>query len=399
MSNVRVRPDAAEKLALMADATRFEPAGDRPQAETRALFHRKPTPEDRLQSALQCIAHVTTPTGQMPVLKTMVTTACEKNCYYCPFRAGRGKMDRVSFQPDELAHTFDQIQRAGLVKGIFLSSGVVNGGVSTQDKIIDTIEIIRRKYDYQGYIHLKIMPGAEYDQLFRAMQIADRVSINLEAPTAERLHALAPKKDFNGELLERLHWSRDIRQQYPGLVRASTVTQFVVGAVGDTDLELLSLSTRLYRQLGLTRAYYSGYTPVEETPLENIPPTDPLRERRLYQASFLLRDYLWEVEDFPFLSDGNLRLDVDPKRAWADLHLIHSPVDVMRASRADLLRVPGIGPRGADAILKARRKGRLSDLAHLSKLGIHAQWAAPYILLDGRRPPLQLPLFGDSQGR
>ncbi len=392
-----VRPDAAEKLALMADATRFEPAGDRPQAETRALSRRKPTPEDRLQGALQCIAHVTTPTGQMPVLKAMVTTACEKNCYYCPFRAGRGKMDRIAFQPDELAHTFDQIQRAGLVKGIFLSSGVVNGGVSTQDKIIDTIEIIRRKYGYQGYIHLKIMPGAEYDQLFRAMQIADRVSINLEAPTAERLHALAPKKDFDGELLERLHWSRDIRQQHPGLVRASTVTQFVVGAVGDTDLELLSLSARLYRQLGLTRAYYSGFNPVEENAAGKIflPPI-PCASGGCIRPVFLLRDYLWDVEDFPFLADGNLRLDVDPKRAWADLHLSQSPVDVMRASRADLLRVPGIGPRGADAILKARRKGRLSDLAHLSKLGIHAQWAAPYILLDGRRPPLQLPLFGDS---
>lgn len=391
--NVRVVPDAAEKLALMADAARWEPAGDRPRAEAPLEPRRRHDPEDKLAVAMRCVAYVTTPKGPKPVLKSLVTSACEKNCFYCPFRAGRGKMHRVTFSPDEMAHTFDQMQRAGLVDGIFLSSGIVNGSVTTQDKIIDAVEIIRRKYEYQGYVHLKIMPGAEYDQLFRAMQIADRVSINLEGPTPERLRALAPKKDFDGELLERLAWSHDIRQKHPHLVRASTVTQFVVGAVGDTDLELLSLSQRLYRQLGLTRAYYSGFSPVDETPLENVAPTDPQRERRLYQSSFLLRDYLWDVEEFPFLADGNLRLDVDPKRAWADVHLVHAPVDVMNATRADLLRVPGIGPRGADAILKARRRGRLTDLSHLSKLGVNAGWAAPYVLLDGRRPPLQMPLF------
>jgi predicted DNA-binding helix-hairpin-helix protein len=282
------------------------------------------------------------------------------------------------------------------VDGIFLSSGIIKGGVTTQDKIIDTIEIIRRKHSYRGYVHLKIMPGSEYAQLERAMMLADRVSINLEGPTQERLNALAPKKDFAGELLNRLAWAHDIREKLrrEGRKAASIVTQFVVGAVGDTDLELLTLTERLHRQMGLARAYYSAFHPIEQTPFENLTAVLPLREHRLYQASFLLRDYGWDSEDLSFVDDGNLRLDVDPKRAWADAHLRQQPIDVMLADKAALMRIPGIGPKGAEAILKARAQRRLTDLSQLRALGIHApDQAAPYILLDGQRPPQQLPLF------
>jgi predicted DNA-binding helix-hairpin-helix protein len=326
----------------------------------------------------------------------MVTTACEKNCFYCPFRAGRGKTKRVTFKPEELAKAFDDLQRAKIVDGIFLSSGIIKGGVTTQDKILDTIEIIRRKYQYRGYIHLKIMPGSEQDQILRAMQIADRVSINLEGPTQERLHALAPKKDFSGDLLERLAWAGKVRQEqgHSRQKLASLVTQFVVGAVGDTDLELLSLSERLYRQVGLARAYYSAFSPVIDTPFENLTPEVPLREHRLYQSSFLLRDYGWDVEDLPFQTSGNLDLNLDPKRAWADKNLLHKPIDLMRAGREELLRVPGIGPKGADAILNARTKGQIQDMAQLRAIGIRApEQTVPYILLNGKKPPQQLKLF------
>jgi predicted DNA-binding helix-hairpin-helix protein len=226
------------------------------------------------------------------------------------------------------------------------------------------------------------------------MQLADRVSVNLEAPTQERLSALAPKKDFTRELLTMLRWAEDIRRKHPEQKLARTVTQFVVGAVGDTDLELLSLSSLLYRQMGLTRAYYSGFSPVVQTPLEDVPPTSPLREHRLYQASFLLRDYGWRVEDLPFMMDGNLELELDPKRAWAERHLRSNPIDIMQASKQQLLRVPGIGPRGADAILRARCLGRLTELSHLRQLNIRApEQAAPYILLDGHSPIVQMSLF------
>lgn len=385
--NIHTEPDPFQKLTQMGDVTLYEPAGDNPSAER----HKRVPYQSR--SFEECITHVSTPRGAKPVLKTMVTTACEKNCFYCPFRAGRGKTKRLTFKPDELARTFDTMQRAGMVDGIFLSSGIINGGVTTQDKIIDTVEIIRRRYGYRGYVHLKIMPGAEYDQLRRAMQIADRVSINLEGPTPERLTALAPKKDFDDELFQRIQWAGQIRAAERGKL-ASIVTQFVVGAVGDTDLELLALTERLHQHTGLARAYFSAFSPVTQTPFESLAAVSPVRERRLYQSSYLLRDYGWDVEELPFSGDGHLRLDADPKRAWADENLLNAPVDLMRAERESLLRVPGIGPKGADAILAARRRGPLRDLATLRALGIRApEQTAPYILLNGRRPPQQMSLF------
>jgi len=335
-----------------------------------------------------------TPKGKKPILKTMMTTACERNCHYCPFRAGRSKTQRVTVSPDEMAGAFDTLQRANQVQGMFLSSGIIKGSVTTQDKILDTAEIIRNRYHYRGYLHLKIMPGIEFDQLYRLMQLADRVSVNLEGPTQVRLNALAPKKDFQRELLNMLQLAEEIRRTHPYEKLAGTVTQFVVGAVGDTDLELLSLSNRLYRQYGLTRAYYSGFSPVIQTPFENLPSTDPLREHRLYQASFLLRDYGWRVEDLSFMADGNLRTDIDPKRAWAERYLREAPIEIMTARRDQLLHIPGIGPVGADAILRARRLDKLTDLSHLRQLNIRApEQAAPYILLDGHRPATQMVLF------
>jgi predicted DNA-binding helix-hairpin-helix protein len=380
-------PDTITKLAQMGDATAFEPAGDKPQQERPRVAYQS-------RSLAECITNVATPKGSLPILKTMVTTACERDCFYCPFRAGRSKMKRLTFTPDELASGLDTMQRAGQVGGMFLSSGIIKGSVTTQDKIIDTAEIVRKRYHYGGYLHLKVMPGIEYDQLFRLMQLADRVSVNLEGPTQERLDALAPKKDFHHELLRMLYLAEKIRREHPHMKLAGTVTQFVVGAVGDTDQELLALSNQLYRQAGLTRAYYSGFSPVLQTPFENLTPTDPLREQRLYQASFLLRDYGWNVEDLPFLTGGNIQLDMDPKQAWAEAHLRSAPIEIMTATRTQLLRVPGIGPRSADAIIQARRRGHISELAHLEQLHIRTpERAAPYILLDGHRAVTQMSLF------
>jgi len=375
------------KLAQMGEATIYEPAGDQPRQERRHGAYQS-------RSLAECITNVSTPKGSLPIVKAMLTTACERNCYYCPFRAGRSQMKRITFSPDELARGFDTLQHANQAQGMFLSSGIIKGSVTTQDKILDTAEIIRNRYHYQGYLHLKIMPGVEYDQLYRLMQLADRVSVNLEGPTQERLSALAPKKDFQRELLRMVQLAAEIRRTHPYEQLAGTVTQFVVGAVGDNDQELLSLSHRLYRHYGLTRAYYSGFSPVIQTPFENLPPTDPLREHRLYQASFLLRDYGWKVEDLPFLSDGNMQLELDPKRAWAEKHLRAAPVEIMTASRQQLLRVPGIGPMGAAAILRARRLGHLTDLSHLRQLNIRTpEQGAPYILLDGHKPAIQPGLF------
>jgi predicted DNA-binding helix-hairpin-helix protein len=226
------------------------------------------------------------------------------------------------------------------------------------------------------------------------MQLADRVSVNLEGATDERLRMLAPKKQWLDELVKMLKWAAEIRRNHPERRLADTVTQFVAGAVGDTDVELLSVSQRLYHEFGLKRAYYSAFSPVIDTPFENLPAVDPSREHRLYQASFLLRDYGWDTEDLLFENSGNLNLNVDPKRAWADAHLRHAPIDLMTAEREQLLRVPGIGPKSADAILHARRERRLTSLSQLRGLQIRAPEAmAPYIMLGGQRVESQLPLF------
>jgi predicted DNA-binding helix-hairpin-helix protein len=384
--NFTIAPDTIQKLSLLDGATRHEPAGADPLSERAA------TTQLSKPKALPCIGEASTPTGAKPILMGMMTTACERNCHYCIFRAGRSKTQRISFTPDEMAAGFDKLHRAGHVDGIFLSSGIIKGSVTTQDKLIDTATILRKKYHYRGYVHLKVMPGAEYEQVRETVRLADRVSINLEGATAQRLAALAPKKDFWHELFQRIQWASQIRQQEGW--RTSLVTQFVVGTVGDTDLELLQMSERLYRQLGLRRTYFSAFRPASQTPFENLAATPAEREFRLYQASFLLRDYGWNLEDLPFTTNTNLRLDVDPKRAWAEENLKHAPVEINRATREELLRVPGIGPKIADAIVNARRANSLTDLSHLRALGLRdVAQASPYVLFNGHLAAQQLALF------
>lgn len=391
--NFKVAPDPYQKLSLLDNHMALELAGTEPQTEaTGGVAVARERATHLTTKALPCISEVTTPTGKKPLLKAMMTTACERNCFYCPFRAGRNKMQRITFTPDEMAKTYDLMQRAQLVDGLFLSSGIIKGSVTTQDKVIDTAEILRRHYSYRGYIHLKIMPGAEYDQIRRAMQLADRVSVNLEGATEERLRRLAPKKDYWDELIKRLQWVSELQKREQ--LRASAVTQFVVGAVGDTDVELLQVSERLYHQFGLRRAYYSAFHPISQTPFEELTPTPALRQHRLYQASFLLRDYNWQFEDLSFAQDANLRLDVDPKQAWADEHLRHDPVEINQADRTALLHVPGIGPKGADAIIQGRRWGQITELSQLQRMGVRdVKRTSPYVLLNGSAPAQQLRLF------
>lgn len=329
------------------------------------------------------------------LLKTMLTSACERNCNYCPFRAGRD-MRRATFKPEEMARTFAQIHAKGGAEGLFLSSGIAGGGVRTQDRLLDTADILRGKLGYRGYLHLKLMPGSDRLQVLRAMMLADRVSLNLEAPNQNRLTPLAPKKVFTEELFQPLKWASEIRQSMPPPRNgrwASFATQFVVGAVGESDVELLQTTTELTRR-GLQRAYFSAFHPVRDTPLENTAPENPWREHRLYQASFLLRDYGFDFEDLPFAQDGKLPLDTDPKLGWARQNLNERPIELNAAERRDLLKIPGIGPKGADAIISARREHKLRDLKQLRALGINAERAAPFVLLGGHQPAYQTRLFG-----
>ena len=343
------------------------------------------------------ITHAVMPGGKtLPMLKTLLTSACERNCNYCPFRAGRNYR-RYTFKPEELVKSFMQLYRAGVAKGMFLSSGIIKGSIATQDRLLETAEILRRKYQFKGYLHLKVMPGAEKEQLRQAMMLANRLSVNLEAPNDKRLAALAPKKTFLAELVRPLQLIEQIRQEEPARLGwngrwPSTATQFVVGGADETDVEILSTAEYLTKQLRLQRTYFSPFSPIHDTPLENRPAENPQRKIRLYQTAFLFRDYDFGLEEMPFDQQGNLPLNIDPKLAWAQANLGHEPVELNRAEPQELLRVPGIGPKSARTIQAARRQGRLRELNHLRQLGIATKRLAPYVLLDGKRPSFQLPL-------
>jgi len=376
-----------ERLRQLSSEMQFEPA-----EETGC-----PQPVRACQTAGSLnVSHALLPNGgQISLLKTLLSSACERNCNYCAFRSGRD-FKRVYLSPGEMAQSFMQAYRAGIVQGLFLSSGVAGSAVRTQDNLIATAEILRQKYHFAGYIHLKLMPGSEYAQVERSMQLANRVSLNLEAPNLQRLEKLAPRKDFFDELLQPLKWVDEIRRSQPTYQGfsgrwPSMTTQFVVGAVDETDLEILSTTASLQNELNLGRAYFSAFKPVPDTPFEDFSPTPLLRQHRLYQASFLLRDYGFDLEDMPFeLSTGNLPLAIDPKLAWARQNLTGNPLELNRADRHDLLRLPGIGPRKADAILLAGRKGQFHSPSILSSLGIDLSRLSPFILIDGKPPNRQL---------
>ena len=376
--------NALDRLNILSSQTTLEAAED---THCPQLSKRK-------QDAIT-VSQAVMPNGHMiNLLKTLLTSVCEHNCYYCPFRSGRD-FQRASFSPDEFARTFIALYNKKIAEGIFLSSGVVRDGILSQDKLIQTAEILRNKYHYRGYLHLKIMPGVEYSQVERSMQLADRVSINLEAPNNEKLKHLAPQKQFADELMKPLRWIDQIRKTVPNNRNwkhrwPSSVTQFVVGAVGDTDLELLTTTEYLYNQLHLTRTYYSAFNPIEDTPLENIPPTPPVRQNRLYQSSFLLRDYNFALEELPFDSSNNLPLDIDPKLAWAQMNIGADPIDIARADYYQLLRIPGIGPRSAKLIIKLRKDTKFRDIHQLSHLSVNIKRAAPFITLNGKKPAIQL---------
>lgn len=392
--------DQLETLQLLSDQMELEHAEESHAEPVKpACFTPKARPEfTEREKRAAFVQPVQLPNGkQIKLLKTLLSSACERDCYYCPFRAGRD-FRRATFKPQEFAEMFMKLYHSNMAEGIFMSSGIAAGGANTQNRMLDTAEILRHKLGFKGYLHIKIMPGAEKGQVERVMQLADRVSINLEAPNKERLSRLAPNKNFFEELFRPLKWVEEIRQSQPAYKGwngrwPSTVTQFVAGGSDETDLELLTTTDWLMKNVRLRRAYFSAFSPIRDTPMENKAAVDPLREHRLYQASFLLRDYGFDLEDMPFVNDGNLPLETDPKLAWARQNLQDKPLEINKAERRQLLRIPGIGPKGADAILRARRSGKLRDLTTLKRLGIVTTRVAPFVLLDGRRVESQMAMF------
>jgi len=393
---MRCVDDLLERAALLGDDAQLDlcTASDRPMPDgdgSRAgLAH-----AERRYRHGDITRHITTvhgPRGRMPVLRLLQTNACAKDCFYCPFRAGRN-IRREAFTSDELARLVDGLHRAKTINGLFLSSGVIGHDDDTMGQIVATGEILRRRYRFRGFLHLKLMPGASDAAIAAALAVADRVSINLEAPSPMRLARLTSTKDHGRDLLAPLRKVRDLLARSGKAV--SRTTQFVVGPAGESDAEILAQTDALYRRLGLSRVYYSAFRPIPDTPLDGRPAEDPRRQRRLYEADFLLRDYGFGIAELP-LVDGRLALDIDPKIAWARANRGVFPIEVARAEPVELMRVPGIGPVAARAIVAARRQARLRGPDALRRLGVLDR-ALDWITVNGQQPPRQLGLpLGDG---
>lgn len=379
----RVAPSVEQKLAWLGQSAAYDLscACGPSQPRTRGVDNR-------------WIYPAAMPSGELkPMLKVLQHGGCERGCSYCAQRQGGVQGDPLSFTPDELARLFMELYGQERVFGLFLSSAIRNGPVATMDRMLSTSELLRRRYGFRGYLHLKIVPGSQPDQVERAMSLATRVSVNIEAPGAEHLSRVAPSKQYETQILAPMR--QIARAQAEGRYRRSgQTTQFVVGATGETDEEIGRTTSWLYEELAMARVYYSGFQPVEGTPLQGRSPAPFIREHRLYQMDFLLRSYGFSLDEIPFSGEGQLPQDTDPKTRWAQLHPERFPVEINTADLEELLRVPGIGPRSARRIIQMRRQDPLRDARALKVSGALWRRAAPYLLLNGRMPAHQLDLFG-----
>lgn len=357
------------------------------------------------KGALTGVVPVQGPGGRMlPLMRVLMSNACSFSCGYCPLRTGR-QVRRAALAPEEVGEAFMALHRRGLASGLFLTSGIPSSPVRMMDRMLAAAEWLRRRHGYRGYLHLKLLPGAEPAQVEAAARLASRLSVNLEAPADRYLARLAPEKRLSDDLLPLLRragtLSRTAREEGrpEAAIPAGITTQFVVGAAGESDREVLGLVAGLERERLLHHAHFSHFVPVADTPLDSLPEAPAAREIRLYQAEHLLREYGFGMRDLPFDGAGNLPLALDPKAAWAAAHPDAYPVDLLAAPREALLRVPGVGPRAAGRLLSARRQVRPRDARDLARLGVRVGTAAPYVTLAGRPlvpPPVrarQLGLF------
>ncbi|RMH80054.1 MAG: radical SAM protein [Acidobacteria bacterium] len=306
-----------------------------------------------------CIYMASTPKGRLPILKVMQSTMCDKNCLYCAFRRDREETPRLYISPEALAKGFMELYKSGKVKGIFLSSGIFGHPEFTMEKLVDTAKILREKYKYRDYIHLKLMPGVSLQTVEEAIKVANRVSINIETSKEERLQRIAKGKSILRDMLPKMEHISRLLENYRG---KSQITQMMVGLEDEKDEEIIKVVDFLNRRFKVSRVYFSAFFPIKGTPLENRPAESPKREHRLYQVDFLIREYGFDFEELrPILKDGNLPLDVDPKTAWAEANFHIFPVELNTADYWTLIRVPGIGKETAKEIIRRRKEKKLTS--------------------------------------
>ncbi len=327
------------------------------------------------------------------LLKILFTNECIYDCKYCINRKSND-VKRASFTPDEVCELTIQFYRRNYIEGLFLSSGIINNPTYTMELIYEAVHKLRTLYRFQGYIHVKAIPGADPAIVQKLGMLADRMSVNLELPTAEGLKKLAPNKHRKNILTPMRQIQQGITQSKneimvykhaASFVPAGQSTQMVVGATRESDYQVMMVAEGLYKKFDLKRVYYSAFVNVNEDKdlpaLVGGPPL--LREHRLYQADWLLRFYGFEANELLSEQKPNFNILLDPKADWALRHLELFPVEINRADYRTILRVPGIGVRSAQRIVRARRNGSL-NFDHLKKIGVVLKRALYFITCNGR---------------
>ena len=381
--------DVQSKLAILADAAKYD-------ASCASSGSKGTRAGSKLGSTEGTgICHSYTPDGRcVSLLKILLTNYCIFDCQYCVNRIS-SDTPRARFSVEEVVRLTIQFYQRNYIEGLFLSSGIIQTPDYTMEQLNAVARSLREDHKFGGYIHLKTIPGAHDDLIAAAGRWADRLSVNIELPTPADLAELAPEKkkpEIVGAMqsvkdrIDEFKAERKAGFKVPRFAPAGQSTQMIVGATETPDLEILRTASTLYQAQGLRRVYYSAYSPIPHADARLPSKSPPLvREHRLYQADWLLRFYGFDVSEVVAEADSNLSLDVDPKLEWGLAHRGFFPVDVNRASREELLRVPGIGTRNVSRILKIRRHRRLT-VADLRKLRIAWKRAAPFLLALDHNP-------------
>lgn len=388
--------DVQEKLAILADAAKYDASCASSGTETRDSRDGKGMGST---DAGMGICHSYAPDGRcISLLKILLTNACNYDCLYCINRAS-SNVQRARFTVEEAVKLTLDFYRRNYIEGLFLSSGIIRSPNYTMEQVVRVAKSLREDHHFRGYIHLKTIPEADDALIAEAGKYADRLSINIEVPTETSLIKLAPEKDVRAirRTMGRLRLKLDEAKETKSTTHAQRFapagqsTQMIIGADSSNDQTILETSANLYSSYQLKRVYYSAFSPIPDAsrglPLQ-APPL--VREHRLYQADWLMRFYGFAIGEITNpLEGGMLPLDIDPKLAWALRHRDRFPLDVNRASREDLLRVPGFGVKTVDRIIAARRITHIRT-ADLARLNVPRNKALPFIVLTDHRPAASL---------
>lgn len=379
------------KLEILADAAKYDASCASSGGEKRNSMDGKGIGSNTGAG----ICHSYAPDGRcISLLKILLTNACAFDCLYCVNRAS-SNVPRARFTVEEVVKLTLDFYKRNYIEGLFLSSGIIRSADYTMEQIVRVARTLREQHHFRGYIHLKTIPDADEKLLEQAGRYADRLSINIELPREQSLAKLAPEKNVRAirTAMGRLRLKIDeakAEKKAPRFSPAGQGTQMIVGADSTNDRQILETSTNLYASYRLKRVYYSAFSPIPDAsralPLQ-APPL--VREHRLYQADWLLRFYGFNVEEIATGNEGMLALDMDPKLAWALAHRDRFPLDINKASREELLRVPGLGVRSVDRILSSRRF-RAIRADDLKRLHVSPRKVLPFLALADHRPSTRL---------